>query len=77
MEDPSEPWQDERGGWHVLFHAESSSGAPWPRSGGHAFSCAPDPCMKQLTQPIECPVIELSDWEQSNVFAHFVMDVTE
>ena len=38
MEDPSEPWQDARGNWHVLFHAESPSGAPWARSGGHAFS---------------------------------------
>ena len=38
VEDPSEPWQDERGNWHVLFHAESSSGAPWARSGGHAYS---------------------------------------
>ena len=38
VEDPSEPWQDARGNWHVLFHAESPSGAPWARSGGHAFS---------------------------------------
>ena len=38
VEDPSEPWQDTRGNWHVLFHAESPSGAPWARSGGHAFS---------------------------------------
>jgi hypothetical protein len=44
VEDPSEPWQDERGHWHVLFHAESPSGAPWPRSGGHAFSCALHSC---------------------------------
>eukprot|EP01043_Picozoa_sp_COSAG02_P009956 COSAG02_NODE_343_length_24147_cov_30.662051_19_plen_165_part_00 len=72
VEDPSEPWQDERGGWHVLFHAESPSGAPWPRAGGHAFSCAPDPCLKQLTQPIECPMIE-----PSNVFAHLAMDLTQ
>jgi hypothetical protein len=31
---------DERGHWHVLFHAESPSGKPWARSGGHA--CSPD-----------------------------------
>lgn len=38
VEDPSEPWVDGRGNWHVLFHAESPTGAPWARSGGHAFS---------------------------------------
>lgn len=38
VEDPSEPWRDHRGNWHVLFHAESPSGKPWMRSGGHACS---------------------------------------
>ena len=30
--------QDKRGNWHALFHAESPSGAPWGRSGGHGCS---------------------------------------
>ena len=38
VEDPSEPWIDANGHWHVLFHAESPNAAPWPRSGGHACS---------------------------------------
>ena len=38
VEDPSEPWIDDNGHWHALFHAESASGQPWSRSGGHAFS---------------------------------------